>query len=86
MLLPVQKTMMVPSSALAIAADGECLMCCGFSLRKTVCLGNFEFIVDYFSSLSISPRWGDEGAAFMGLTRSGASTPWWVIYPTVGHD
>jgi hypothetical protein len=66
---------MVPSSAITIAIDGERLMCDGFALDKTVHFGNFEFIADYFGSLSFSPRRGAAGAAFMGSTRSGASTP-----------
>jgi hypothetical protein len=37
---------MVPSSAITVAADSEHLMCGGFSLGETVCLGSFEFIVD----------------------------------------
>jgi hypothetical protein len=65
---------MVPSSTIAV--DGERLTCGGFSLVKTVHLGNFEFIADYFGSLSLSPRGkGNEGTIFMGSTRSGASTP-----------
>jgi hypothetical protein len=66
---------MVPSSVITVAIDGERLMCSGFSLGETICLGNFEFIVDYFSSLSLSPRRGDSGAAFMGSTRSGIPSP-----------
>jgi hypothetical protein len=68
--------LMVPSSVIAIVADGERLMCGGFSLGETICLRKFEFIVDYFGCLSLSPRRGDEGAALMGSTRSRASTPW----------
>jgi hypothetical protein len=30
-----------------------------------VCLENFEFVTDYFSGLSLSPRRGNEGAIFM---------------------
>jgi hypothetical protein len=66
---------MVPSSVITIATDGECLTCDGFSLGKTIHLGNFEFITDYFSGLSLSPRRGAAGAAFIGSTHSGASTP-----------
>jgi hypothetical protein len=66
---------MVPSSLTAIAADGEHLTCGGFSLGESLRLGNFEFITDYFSGLSLSPRWGNEGVIFMGSTHSGASTP-----------
>jgi membrane-bound lytic murein transglycosylase len=63
---------MVPSSAIAI--DGECLTCGGFSLGETVRLGNFELITNYFDGLILSPIRGDTGAAFMGLARSRAST------------
>jgi hypothetical protein len=66
---------MILSSSITAAADGEHLMCGGFSLDEPVCLGNFDFIIDYFGSLSISPRRGNEGAVFVGLTRSGVSTP-----------
>jgi hypothetical protein len=65
---------MVPSSAILVVANSERLTCSGFSLCETVCLGNFEFIADYFGGLSLSLRRGDEGTAFMGSTRSGAST------------
>jgi hypothetical protein len=67
--------LMVPSSAIAIAADNERITCGGFTLGETVRLGNFEFIADYFGGLSLSPKRGDEEAAFMGSTHSGASTP-----------
>jgi hypothetical protein len=43
------EVLMVPSSAIIIVTDGECLTCSGFSLCKTVCLGSFEFIADYFT-------------------------------------
>jgi hypothetical protein len=71
--------LMVPSSAIAITTDGERLTCGGFSLDETVCLRNFEFIIDYFSSLILSPRRGDEGVAFMGSTHSGVSNPRWAM-------
>jgi hypothetical protein len=67
--------LMVPSSAIVVAADGERLMCGGFSLGETVRLGNFEFNTDYFNGLSLSPRRGDTRATFMGSTRNGAPTP-----------
>jgi hypothetical protein len=70
---------MVPSSAIAIAASGERLMCGGFSLSETVRIGTFEFITGDFGALSLSLRRGDAGTAFMGSTRSGASTPWWAM-------
>jgi hypothetical protein len=71
--------LMVPSSAIIIAADGECFMCGGFSLGETVRLGNFEFITDCFSGLCLSPKRGAAGAAFISSTCSGASTPQWVM-------
>jgi hypothetical protein len=70
---------MVSSSSIAIAANGERLTCGGFSLGEIVRLGNFEFITDYIGSLSLSPRRGDAGAAFMGSTHSEASTTWRAI-------
>jgi hypothetical protein len=70
---------MVPSSAITIATNGEHLMCGGFSLSKTIGLGNFEFIANYFDGLSLSPRRGGAGTAFMGATHNGASTPRWAM-------
>jgi hypothetical protein len=65
---------MVPSSTITIAADGEHLTCGGFSLGETICLGNFEFITDYFNGLSLSPD------CFHGLNSQRG------IDPVVGHD
>jgi hypothetical protein len=65
---------MVPSSSITITAHDESLACSGFSLGELDRLGNFEFIADYFGGLSLSPRRGNKGTIFMGLTRSGAST------------
>jgi hypothetical protein len=70
---------MVPSSALTVATDSECLMCDGFSLSETIHFGRFEFIADYFSSLSLSPKRGDSGAAFMGSTRSKTPSSRWAM-------
>jgi hypothetical protein len=70
---------MVPSSSINVTADGEHLICSGFSLGEPVRLGNFEFIADYFCGLSLSPRRGDAGTAFMGSIRNGASTPRWAM-------
>jgi hypothetical protein len=67
--------LMVLSFAITVDVDGERLTCGGFSLNKTVHLGNFEFIAEYFSGLSLSPRRGNAGAAFMGSSRSSAPTP-----------
>jgi hypothetical protein len=50
---------MVHSSALAISIDDERLTCVGFSLGETIHLESFEFIANYFSSLSLSPTRND---------------------------
>jgi hypothetical protein len=71
--------LMVPSSTIAIKANGERLTCGGFSLSETIHLGNFEVIVDYFGSLNLSPTRGDQGATFMGSTHSRVSTPRWAM-------
>jgi hypothetical protein len=65
---------MVLISSIAVAAGGERLMHGAFSVGEPVRLGNFEFIPDYFSNLSLSPRRSNERAIFVGSTRSGAST------------
>jgi hypothetical protein len=57
--------LMVPSSSIVVAADGECLTCRGFSLGEPIRLGNFEFIADYFNGLSLFPKRGNEGVPFM---------------------
>jgi hypothetical protein len=51
---------MVPSS---VIADGEHLMCGGFSLSETICLGNFKFIANYFTAKA-SPLGGAKQAPF----------------------
>jgi hypothetical protein len=68
--------LMVPSSAIVIAADDECLTCGGFTLGETVRVRNFDFITDYFSGLSLSHRRGDTGTTFMGTTHNRALIPW----------
>jgi hypothetical protein len=67
---------MVPSSTITVAVNGEHLTCGGFSISKPVFLGNFEFITDYFGSVSLSPRRDNSGTAFLGSTHHGGSTPW----------
>jgi hypothetical protein len=62
---------MVPSSAITISADGECLSRDGFSLGETIHFGSIEFIVDYFGVLSLPPRRDDSNAAAMGSTHGG---------------
>jgi hypothetical protein len=66
---------MVPSSALAVSTDSECLMCGGLSLGEIVLLGRFELISNYFGGLRLSPRRCDLGATFMGSTPSGTLSP-----------
>jgi hypothetical protein len=66
---------MVPSSVITITADGERLTCGGFSLCKTIRLGNFEFIADYFGGLSLSPRRSESGTTFIGSTHSRTTSP-----------
>jgi hypothetical protein len=63
--------LMVPSSALALAANGEPLSCDGFSLGETICFGSLEFIAECFGGLSLSPRRDGLDAAAMGSTRNG---------------
>jgi hypothetical protein len=66
--------LMVPSSSIPITAHGECLVCGGFSLGEPVCLGNFEFIAEYFGVLCLSPRRGNEGVILVCSSHSKAST------------
>jgi hypothetical protein len=66
---------MVPSSTLAFSVDGECSTCGGISLGKTVRLGSFEFIVNYFSGRSQSPRRGNSCTTIMGSTHNGLPSP-----------
>jgi hypothetical protein len=70
--------LMVLSSAITVAADGERLTCGGFSLGQIIHLGSFEFITNYFSGVSLCPRTGNSGATFMGSTHSGTPSPWWA--------
>jgi hypothetical protein len=67
------------SSVLTFSANGERLMCGGFSLGETVCLRSFDFIADYFDGLSLSPKRGDSGTAFMGSTHSGPPSSRWAM-------
>jgi hypothetical protein len=50
---------MVTSSTITVATNSEHQTCGGFSLDETIHLGRFEFITDYFSDLSLSPRRGN---------------------------
>jgi hypothetical protein len=70
---------MVPSSVLAVTVDDERLTCGGFSLNETVRLGCFEFIINYFSDLSLSHSRSNLGAAFMVSTHSWSPSLWWAM-------
>jgi hypothetical protein len=63
--------LMVPSSVLIVAADGECLLCGGFSLSKTICFWSLEFIANCFGGLSVSPMGDDSDAIVMDSTHGG---------------
>jgi hypothetical protein len=63
---------MVPSSGITVMVDGEHLICSGFTHGETIRLGNFEFIIDYFSALSLSLKRGHSSTTFIGSTHSGA--------------
>jgi hypothetical protein len=62
--------LMVHSSTLAVTTDSEHLIRGGFSLGETVHFGSLEFIVDCFSSMSLSPKGSNLGIVFMGATCS----------------
>jgi hypothetical protein len=66
---------MVPSSVLAIFADGECLTYDGFSHGETIHLWSLEFIANRFSGLSLSPRGSDSDATLVGSTCGGPPSP-----------
>jgi hypothetical protein len=70
---------MVPSSALAVAADGELLSCDVFSLGETIRFGSLEFIADRFSGLSLSPIGDGSGAAIIGSTYGGTPSLLWAM-------
>jgi hypothetical protein len=70
---------MVPSSALAVSADSECLSCDGFSLVETILFGRLEFITDFFGGMSLSPRRDHSNVTVMGSSCSGPPSPLWVM-------
>jgi hypothetical protein len=45
------------------------------TLDEIIHFEDLEFITDYFSGLSLSPRRSNSGTAFMGSTHSGVSFP-----------
>jgi hypothetical protein len=66
--------LMVPSSALAIAADGERLSCGGFSLGETIRFESLEFITNRFDGLSPPPHGG-----WLRRHRQGLNPRWATI-------
>jgi hypothetical protein len=66
---------MVPSSALAVAADSECLSCGGFYLGNTIHFWSLEFITCRIGGMSLSPRRDGSDAVIMGSTHSGPLSP-----------
>jgi hypothetical protein len=70
---------MVHSFALTVSINGERLTCGGFSLCETVRFGSLEFIVDFFSDLSLSPNDNGSCVTFMGSPRSKPMTPLWAM-------
>jgi hypothetical protein len=46
--------LIVHSSMLIVATDGERMTCGGFSLSETIYFGSLEFIADCFDSFSLS--------------------------------
>jgi hypothetical protein len=74
---------MVPSSALIVAADGECLSCGGFHIGETILFWSLEFIIDDFSGLRFSPRRDGSNANAMGSTPSGPPSP---LRAMIGHS
>jgi hypothetical protein len=70
---------MVPSYALTVFADGECLTCGGFFHGETVHFKSLEFIADLFGGLSSLP------GELLGC-RPHWFNPWRATIPTAGHD
>jgi hypothetical protein len=57
---------------LIVSTDGERLTCGGISLGEIVRFGSLEFIIDYFSNLSLSPKGSDSSAVFVGTAHIGS--------------
>jgi hypothetical protein len=71
--------LMVPSSALTVVANDECLSCGGFSLSETICFGSLEFTTDCFGDQSLSPRRDISDATMAGSTHSRPLSPLWAM-------
>jgi hypothetical protein len=71
--------LMVPSSVLAVVADGEHISCGGFSLGKIIHFGSFEFITDRFGGMSPSPMVDGSDSIIMGSARGGPPSPLWAM-------
>jgi hypothetical protein len=71
--------LMVPSSALTIAADGECPSCNVFSPDKTIRFGSLGFIAVCFSGLRLSPKGCSSDVIAMGSTHGGPLPLLWAM-------
>jgi hypothetical protein len=71
--------LMVPSSSITIAADGECLTCGGFSLSKTIHFGSLEFLIDRLGGMSLSPMGDGSDVVAMGSAHGGPLLPQWTM-------
>jgi hypothetical protein len=67
--------LMVPSSVLAVAANGEPLSCGGFSLGETIHFGSLKFITYRFGGLSLSPMGHRSDAIIMGSAHGRPPSP-----------
>jgi hypothetical protein len=74
-MLFVYIVLMVPSSALVVPADGECLSYGGFSLGETIRFESHEFIADRFSGLTLHPLVNGSGTVVMGPAIGGPLFP-----------
>jgi hypothetical protein len=61
---------MIPSMALVVAVEGECLSRGDFSIDETIHLGILDFIANCFRGLSLYPRREGLDAVTVGSTRS----------------
>jgi hypothetical protein len=71
--------LMVPSSVITVAVDGECLSRDGFLLDETIRFGSLEFITDCFGGVNLSPQRDGSDAVAMGSTHCGPLSPLWAM-------